>query len=177
MAGMVQYFWVVVLGLSLSFFLSSIYKKKDTLHCVLWIIVFSLYLWISKPSLSEQFSRFPVGRLPLGVSPGNLMAVGTCSFSSWWLFCVLALSQHHVGLQTIISPLVSASWLPELPGCLCCFTSHRCSHIPTEKRKSSHLISYTINFDRHPSIRFWWVLRGRPRQQTPEFIFGDYFMV
>lgn len=67
---MVQYFWVVVFvffSFSFLFFFPSIYKKK-TLNCTLWIIIFFVYISISKSSLNEQFSRFPLGGLPLGVS-------------------------------------------------------------------------------------------------------------
>lgn len=103
--------------------------------------------------------------------------------ASQWLYVGISPFQPFVNIlcpgpslsltstQTITSPLGGASWWPEWPRCLYYFTS--LPDAPTFlKQKKSPNIYYMINFDKHPSIRFLWVQRGRPRQQTSNLIFG-----
>lgn len=141
---MVQYFWVVVFGFfPFSFlFFPSIYKKK-TLNCALRIIIFFVYISISKSSLNEQFSRFPLGELPLGVSLVTFWLWTLLPLRSLWIFCVLTLSQSHISNNNLSpSSCFLVTKIAMLP--LLLHLSSGCSpHSPTFLKKKEVL---TFNF-------------------------------
>lgn len=59
--------------------------------------------------------------------------------------------------------------------CLCCLPSLPAAPPPPFLKKSLKIYVFMIKFNKHPTTRLWWVLRGRLRKHIPSLILEATF--